>query len=164
MSLDVIHDHFSGIMNKKIDSLISKPVIIDPSSTISHTISTLSQNDSFDAFCREKDVTLCVNTRDLLLGKDIANMKVRPFLHPIPSLKRGDSIEKAVNILTHNRIRAVPVIQDGAVTGVVRAKDILKLVSELDNKWIKANQVFTPNPVVIDKKSPLSAEIGRAHV
>ena len=156
MSLDVIHDHFSGIMSKKIDSLISKPVLIDPSSTISHIISTLSQNDSFDAFCTEKDAILCVSMRDLLLGKDIANMKVRPFLHPIPSLKKGDLIEKAVNILTHDRIRAVPVIEDGNIVGAVRAKDILKLVSELDNKWIKANQVLTPNPTVIDKKVPLS--------
>lgn len=156
MSLDVIHDHFSGIMSKKIDSLINEPVLIDPSSTISHIISTLSQNDSFDAFCREKDATLCVSIRDLLLGKDIANMKVRPFLHPIPSLKKGDTIEKAVNILTHNRIRAVPVVEDGNVVGIVQAKDILKLVSELDNKWIKASQIFTPNPTVIDKKVPLS--------
>lgn len=157
MSLDVIHDHFSGIMDKKIDLLITKPVIIDPSSTVSHAISVLSQNGSFDAFCREKQATLCVNTRDLLLGKDIANMKVRPFLHAIPSLKKGDPIEKAVNILTHNRIRAVPVVENDNVVGVITAKDILKLVSELDNRWIKANQVFTSNPLVIDKTVPLSA-------
>lgn len=156
MSLDVIHEHFSGIMDKKIDSLITKPVLIDPSSTVSHAISTLSQNDSFDAFCREKEATLCVNTRDLLLGKDVANMPITSLLRPIPSLKKGDAIEKAVSILTHNRIRAVPVIQDGDIIGEVRAKDILKLISELDNKWIKANQIFTPNPTVIDKTVPLS--------
>lgn len=156
MSLDVIHDHFSGIMGEKIDSLINDPVLIDSSNKISHVIGVLSQNDAFDAFCREKDSTLCVNTRDLLLGKDIVNMSVRPFLRPVPSLKKGDTIEKAVSILTHNRIRAVPVIQDGDIIGVVRAKDILKLISQLDNKWIKANQVFTPNPTSIDKKVSLS--------
>jgi CBS domain-containing protein len=143
-------------MNKKIDSLITKPVLIDPSSTVSHIISALSQNDSFDAFCMEKQAALCVNTRDLLLGKDIANMKVRPFLHAISSLRKGDSVEKAVNILAHNRIRAVPVVENDDIVGVIRAKDILKLISELDNKWIKANHVFTPNPVVIDKNVPLS--------
>lgn len=157
MSLDVIHDHFSGIMNKKIDAIINKPVLIDPSSTISHIMSTLSQNDAFDAFCIEKDTPMCVNTRDLLLAKDIANMKARSFLHPIPSLKKGDSIEKAVNILTQNRTRAVPVVEGGSIVGAVYAKDILKLISELDNKWIKASQVFTPNPVVVDKKTLLSA-------
>ena len=157
MSLELIHEHFLDIMNKKIDTLISKPTLIDSSRTISNVMSALTENDSFDAFCIEKGVTLCVNSRDLLLGKDIANMKVRPFLHPIASLKRGDLVEKAVNILTHNRIRSVPVLDDGNIIGVVRAKDILQLISELDNKWIKANQFFTPNPVVIDKKAALSS-------
>ena len=154
MSLDVIHEHFDGIMNTKIDSLISKAVLIDPSSTISNAMSVLSQNDTFDAFYLEKGTVLCVNTRDLLLGKDIANMKVMSFLHPIPSLKKGDLVEKTISIITHNRVRAVPVVEDNAIIGAVRAKDILKLISSLDNKWIKANQIFTPNPIVIDKKTP----------
>lgn len=155
MSLDVIHEHFDGVMNTKIDSLISEPLLVDPSRTISHVMSTLSKSDAFDAFYTEKGATLCVNTRDLLLGKDIANMKVKSFLHPIPSLKKGDSVEKAVTILAHNRIRAVPVVEDGDVIGVVSAKDILKLIASLDNRWIRANQVFTSNPIVIDKKTPL---------
>lgn len=156
MSLDVIHEHFDGLMNTKIDSLISKPVLVEPSNTISHVISALSQSDAFDAFCTEKGATMCVNIRDLLLGKDIANMRVKSFLHPISSLKKGDSVEKAVTILTHDRLREVPVVEGGSITGVVRAKDILKMISSLDNRWIKANQVLTPNPTVIDKKTPLA--------
>jgi CBS domain-containing protein len=156
MSLDVIHDHFSQIMQKKIDSLIEKPVIIQPDSTVSEAISSIIHNNSFDAFCREKHVTLNVNTRDLLLGKDIAHMKVRPFLHPISSLQRGDTIEKAVTILTHNRIRSAPVVENDEIVGVVHARDILKLVAGLDNKWIKANQIFTANPLVIENNTQLS--------
>ncbi|AJZ75809.1 CBS domain-containing protein [Candidatus Nitrosotenuis cloacae] len=156
MSLDVIHDHFSGIMNKKIDSLISKAVLVDPTSTVSEAIHTILHNNTFDAFCRENHVTLNVNTRDLLLGKDIVKMNVRSFLRPISSLQKGDTIEKAVNILTHNRIRSAPVVKDDQIIGVVSSKDILKLVSELDNKWIKANQIFTANPLVIESNTLLS--------
>ena len=156
MSLDVIHDHFSQIMQKKIDSLIEKPLVIQPDSTVSEAISAIIHNNSFDAFCREKHVTLNVNTRDLLLGKDIAHMKVRSFLHPISSLQKGDTIEKAVNILTHNRIRSAPVVENDELIGVVYARDILKLVAGLDNKWIKANQIFTANPLVIENNTLLS--------
>lgn len=156
MSLDVIHDHFSSIMNKKIDSLISKVVLVDPTSTVSEAIHTILHNNTFDAFCRENHVTLNVNTRDLLLGKDIVKMNVRSFLRPISSLQKGDTIEKAVDILTHNRIRSAPVVKDDQIIGVVSSKDILKLVSELDNKWIKANQIFTANPLVIESNTLLS--------
>lgn len=155
MSLDIIHDHFEQIASKKIDYMISKPVLIDPTSTVSQVINTILHNNNFDAFCREKHVTLNVNTRDLLSGKDITNMNVGPFLHPVSSLEKHDTIEKAVNILTYNRIRSAPVVDNDEIIGVVSAKDILKLVSELDNKWIKANQIFTSNPLVIENTTLL---------
>lgn len=156
MSLDVIYDHFKEVIDTKIDSLRSDAVLIEPSQTLSNVIGIISKHNTFDVFCTEKGVTLNTNIRDLLLAKDITGMKIRPFLHPVPSLKKGDTVEKAVNILTHNRIRAAPIVQDGQITGVVHAKEILKLISKLDNKWIYANQIFTPNPYVIDKKTTLS--------
>lgn len=156
MSLDVIYDHFKEVMDTKIDSLRSEAVLIEPSQTLSSVIGTVSKHDTFDVFCTEKGTTLNTNMRDLLLAKDITGMKVKPFLHPVPSLKKGDTVEKAVSILTHDRIRAAPIVEDGQIIGVVHAKEILKLISKLDNKWIRANQIFTPNPYVIDKKTPLS--------
>ena len=46
MSLDVIHDHFYQIMNKKIDSLIEEPITIDPESTARQIIDVLNQSVS----------------------------------------------------------------------------------------------------------------------
>jgi CBS domain-containing protein len=143
-------------MGAKVKSLIDKAVLVDPSDTVSQVISKISRHDVFDAFSMEGSVVLNVNTRDLLLGKDITNMKVRPFMHPILSLKETDTVGKAVDILTQNRVRAVLVVRDGEVIGAVHAKDILKTVLTLDNKWIKANQILTPNPIVIQNDTPLS--------
>ncbi|MFN3655044.1 MAG: CBS domain-containing protein [Candidatus Nitrosotenuis sp.] len=156
MSLDVIYDHFKELMDTKIDQLRSEVVLIEPSQTLSSVIGTITKHNTFDVFCTENGTVLNTNIRDLLLAKDITDMKVRPFLHPVLGLKNGDTVEKVVNILTHNRIRAAPIVEDGQIIGTVHAKEILKLVSKLDNKWIRANQIFTPNPYVIDKKTPLS--------
>lgn len=156
MSLEVLHEHFYGLMETKVDSLVSNAVLVEPTDTVSYVISKISKHDVFDAFSKEKDVILNVNTRDLLLGKDITNMKVRPFMHSIPSLRETDNVRKAIDILTQNRIRAVPVVRNDDVIGTVQARDILKLVLQLDNKWIKANQILTPNPIVIQSDTPLS--------
>jgi CBS domain-containing protein len=156
MSLDVIHEHMNRIMNTKVDSLISKTTIIDPSMSASQVISKLSNADVFDAFCRQKNSTWTINVRDLLQSKDITHMEIKPLLHTLPSISKNDTIAKAVNIITHNRTRAAPVVQDGDIIGVVAAKSILELISELDNKWIKANQIFTSNPIVVDKETSLS--------
>lgn len=156
MSLDTIHEHMQQVMKTKIGSIITKPTTIDPTMVLSRVISRLSNSDVFDAFYRHKNSTLNVNIRDLLQSKDITQMGVGQLLHPIPSLSENDTIEDAVNIITHNRTRSAPVVKDDEIIGVVEAKSILKLIAELDNKWIKANQIFTPNPIVIDKQTPLS--------
>ena len=157
MNLDVIHEHMNQIMRTKVGTIITKPILIEPTANVSQVINTLSEADVFDAFCRQKGSTLNVNIRDLLQSKDIIHMNIGAFLHPIQSLSENDTIENAVNIITHNRTRAAPVIKDDEVIGVVEAKNILKLISELDNKWIKANQIFTPNPITINKQTLLSS-------
>ena len=157
MSLDVIHEHMNQIMRTKVGTIITKPILIEPTANVSQVINALSEADVFDAFCRQKGSTLNVNIRDLLQSKDITHMNIGAFLHPIQSLSENDTIENAVNIITHNRTRAAPVMKDDEVIGVVEAKNILKLISELDNKWIKANQIFTPNPITINKQTPLSS-------
>lgn len=155
MSLDVIHDHFEGIMKTKVSSIMSEPVLINSSETVSKVISNLSNKNAFDAFCIEDNVVLNVNIRDLLMGKDIAHMNVRPLLHGISSMNQDDSLERAIHIITHNGTRSVPVVKNNEIIGVVEAKSILKLIPTIDNKWIKANQIFTPDPIVIDKKTLL---------
>lgn len=157
MSLNVIHNHFEGIMKTKLSSLMSEPVLIEPTDTVAKVISRLSNSGSFDAFCIEDGMVLNVNVRDLLMGRDISHMNVKQFLHGIPSLDEKDSLERAIHIITHNATRTAPIVKNNKIIGVVEAKSILKLIPTIDNRWIKADQIFTPNPVVIDKKTLIGA-------
>jgi len=157
MSLDVISEHVSKVMKTKVDSIMTEPTTIDPSMKVSEVIAKLAKSDTFDAFSRYKNNTFNINTRDLLQGKDITRMSVEGLLHTIPHLSVNDNIAKAVDIITNNGTRAAPVVRDDQIIGTVESKNILKLVSELDNRWIQANQFFTPNPVVIDKQTSLAS-------
>ncbi|CDI06369.1 CBS domain-containing protein [Candidatus Nitrosotenuis uzonensis] len=156
MSLDVIHEHMHKIMREKINSIVSKATVIEPTMKVSQVISNMAGSNTFDAFCRKNNATFNVNIRDLLQSKDITRMSVEPFFNTVSSLSENSTVEEAVRIITHNRIRSAPVVKGDQVVGIVESKSILKLISELDNKWIKANQFFTPNPIVIDKQTPLS--------
>lgn len=156
MSLDVISEHMSKIMRTKVSSIMSKAIDASPSTKVSDIIAELTNSDTFDAFYRTKNATFNVNMRDLLQSKDIERMSVEPLWHAIPSLSENDTVEKAVRIITNNRTRSAPVIQDGRIAGAVESRNILKLVSELDNRWITANQIFTPNPVTVDKQTSMS--------
>jgi CBS domain-containing protein len=156
MISDTIYEHLRDIHDKKINSLIEPVIIIEPNSSVSQIISKLSKNDSYDAFCLDGKSVMSTNIRSLLLGKDIVDMKVGPFLETIPALTLGDNIQKAANIMSHYRIRTVPVIDKNKIIGGVSAKRILKLLSTKDNKWIKANLIFTQNPIIISSDDSLS--------
>lgn len=156
MITDTIHEHLRDIKSTKIKPLISKATIIEPSDTLSSVIGKITKNNAYDAFYLNGKSTLSTNVRTLLNAKNITAMKVESFLYPIPHLNPNDSIQKAANIISHYRIREVPVVQKNKIIGVVTAQRILKLLSTKDNKWIKANLIYTQNPIIISSEESLS--------
>lgn len=157
MISDTIFEHLKDITQKKIDSLIEPIPIIEPNNSVSQVINQLSKNDSYDAFCFDGKSVLAINLRSLLSGKDIVDMKVNPFLETVPTLSLHDTIQKAANIMSHYRIRAVPVVDKNKILGGIKAERILNLLLSKDNKWIKANLILTKNPITISSDESLSA-------
>ena len=156
MITDTIHEHLQDIQSTKIKSIISKPTIIEPTETLSSVINKINRNKSYDAFSINGKTTLSTNILSLLNAKNITTMKVEPYLSPIPYISPSDTIQKAAHIMTHYRTREVPVVSKNKIVGVVTAKKIIKLLSSKDNKWIKANLIYTQNPVTVSSDDPLS--------
>ena len=155
MITETIYEHLKDIYNSKVGPLVSPAIEIDPSFTVSRVIHDITKNDVYDVFCMERGSVLTTNVRALLAGKDIADMKISPFLSPIRFLTRNDLIQKAANIIAHYRVRAVPVVENNKIVGCVTAKSILEMLSKKDNKWIKANLILTSNPITIKSNEPI---------
>ena len=156
MITDTIHEHLQDIQSTKIKSIISKPTIIEPTETLSSVINKINRNKSYDAFSINGKSALSTNILSLLNAKNITTMKVEPYLSPIPYVSPSDTIQKAAHIMTHYRTREVPVVSKNKIVGVVTAKKIIKLLSSKDNRWIKANLIYTQNPVTVSSDDPLS--------
>jgi CBS domain-containing protein len=156
MITDTIHAHFGDIKSTKIKSLISKAITVEPTDTLSHVIGKITKNNSYDVFYLNDKRVFSTNVRALLNAKNIATMKIEPFLYPIPHVNLNDSVQKVANIITHYRIREVPVVDKNQIIGVVTAKHIIKLLLSKDNKWIKANLIYTQNPITITADEHLS--------
>jgi len=156
MITDTIHAHMKDIQSTKIKSLISKATIIEPTDTLSHVINKITKNNSYDVFYLKDKKILSTNIRALLNAKNINTMKVESFLYPIPHVTQNDSVQKVANIITHYRIREVPVVDKNQIIGVVTAQRIVKLLSTNDNKWIKANLIYTQNPITVPSDESVS--------
>jgi len=156
MITDTIHSHMKDIQSTKVKSLISKATVIEPTDTLSHVISKITRDNSYDVFYLKDKKILSTNIRALLNSKNIDSMKVESFLYPIPHVSQNDSVQKVANIITHYRIREVPVVDKNEIIGVVTAKRIVKLLSSKDNKWIKANLIYTQNPITVPADESIS--------
>jgi CBS domain-containing protein len=157
MITDTIYDHLKDIQSTKIKNMISKPTIIEPTETLSSVINKIIRNKSYDVFCINGKSTLSTNILSLINAKNITSMKIEPFLSAVPYVSPSDSVQKVSHIMTHYRTREVPVVSKNKIIGVVTAKQILKLLSSKDNKWIKANLIYTQNPITITADEPLSS-------
>jgi CBS domain-containing protein len=156
MITDTIHEHLKDFQSTKVKDIITKPTIIEPTETLSSVINKITRNKAYDVFCIHGKTTLSTNILSLLNAKNITTMKVEPFLSPVPYISPNDSIQKASHIMTHYRTREVPVVTKNKIIGVVTAKQILKLLSLKDNKWIKANLIYTQNPITVSSDESLS--------
>jgi CBS domain-containing protein len=156
MISDTIHEHMQDIQLIKVKSLISKATTIEPTDTLSSVINKITKNNSYDVFYLKDRNVLSTNVRSLLNAKNINTMKIESFLYPIPHVTQNDSVQKVANIIAHYRIREVPVVEKNQIIGVVTAKQIIKLLSSKDNKWIKANLIYTQNPITISANESIS--------
>ena len=156
MITDTIYEHLQDIQSTKVKALITKATMVEPSETLSKVIGRILKNNVYDVFYLDGKSVLSTNVRILLNAKNITKMKVESFLYPIPHLTQNDSIQKAANIIAHYRIREVPIVKKNKIIGVISAKKIMKAISTKDNRWIKANLIYTQNPIIISSNESLS--------
>jgi len=156
MISDTIHEHMKNIQLIKVKSLISKATTIDPTDTISSVINKITKNNCYDVFYLKDKNVFSTNIRSLLNAKNINKMKIESFLYPVPHVTQNESVQKVANIMAHYRIREVPVVNKNQIIGVVTSKQIITLLSSNDNKWIKANLIYTKNPITISSSESIS--------
>ena len=157
MIYDVIYDQLKEVREAKVGTIQCPATTSDPEHTVSQTIDKIVKNDSYDVFFKSAKTVYGTNVRELLSARHITGMKAKPFFHPIPSVSPNDTLEKASKIISHYRTRSVPVVENDEISGVVKSEEFLKILSKLDNRWIKSSLIFTPTPITIDQNSSLSS-------
>ncbi|HZS72896.1 MAG TPA: CBS domain-containing protein [Candidatus Nitrosotalea sp.] len=155
-SPQIVYSHLKEVRDFKVNKILKKATIIDSSYTVSKVVGVLVNSNSYDVFCMEGKDVLTIGARDLLSAKDIENMKVKPLLRKIQSLTKNDTVEKAAAILSHYRMRSVPIVEGNQIVGVVHVKDIVELLHKQDLKWISVNDILTPDPIIVKSNDSLA--------
>ena len=85
--------------------------------------------------------------------KDALAQKSGALIH----VRSGDMVVEALRQMRDNRVRAVLVIDDGVLVGIVTLGDcaIKVLLPGLDAKQTRVDQVMTGNPMTVKPDDPL---------
>jgi len=156
MSSQIAYGQLKDVRERKISKMVKPTTIIEPTFSVSKTLGLMIKNDSYDIFCMNGRDVLTTSARDLLSNRDLQNMKVLPLLHRIQPLTKDATVEKASAIMTHYRMRAVPVVEDGEIMGAVNEKDVVELLNQQNLRWLPASNILTQNPITISSNEQLA--------
>ncbi|MFZ1076824.1 MAG: CBS domain-containing protein [Nitrosotalea sp.] len=151
------YEQLKNIRERKVSRIIGPATTIEPTVSVSKLIGMMLRDDSYDVFCMNGREVSTINARELLTSRDVKNMKISPLLHKVQAIRRNDTLEKAAAIMSHNRMRSVPVVEDGKIIGAVNIKEIIKLLNQENLNWISASDILTPNPITIGSNELLSS-------
>jgi CBS domain-containing protein len=151
-----LYAQFTPIRDRSVGEMMQEPVVVDSNSTISNIIGLMDKYDAYTVFLTYNEKVASINMRDILEYRDIDHAKPSLLGKMVPVLKRDDRIGYAARIMSGYRLRALPVVEDGKVIGQITSDSIVRLVHAYGIDYIRASDIMTPNPVIVNANSKAS--------
>ena len=129
LTINRIYDHLNTVRNIPVEGLMEPSITISKDEPLSNIISTLIETDSYDVFIEFSGKIAAFNIRDIIGAKDIKTTRPSLVGKIIPQLNRKSVVGEAARIMSHYRMRTLPVVQNGRVEGQVSAKQIVDLIN-----------------------------------
>ncbi|MGB5091027.1 MAG: CBS domain-containing protein [Nitrososphaeraceae archaeon] len=160
MTISKIYGYLNVIRSIPVRDLMEPPIMISKDVALSKIISTLNETNSYDVFIELSGKIGVLTIRDIIGIKDITTTRPSLVGKIIPELNRDSVIGEAARIMSHYRMRTLPVVHNGKIEGQVSAKRIVELISKhlAESKLrIVASNIMTSDPIVIDCHKTVSA-------
>jgi len=160
LTVNRIYGHLNVIRSIPVRDLMDPPIMISKDLAPSKIISTLNETNSYDVFIELSGKIGALTIRDIIGIKDITTTRPSLVGKIIPELNRDSVISEAARIMSHYRMRTLPVVHNGKIEGQVSARRIVELISKhlAESKLrIVASNIMTSDPIVIDCHKTVSA-------
>ena len=160
LTVNGFYGHLNVIRSIPVRDLMEPPIMISKDVALSKIISTLSETNSYDVFIELSGKIGALTIRDIIGIKDITTTRPSLVGKIIPELNRDSVIGEAARIMSHYRMRTLPVVHNGKIEGQVSARRIVELISKhlAESKLrIVASNIMTSDPITIDCHKTVSA-------
>src|SRR5678815_321737 len=160
LTVNRIYGQLNVIRSVPVRDLMDPPIMISKDAALSKIINTLNETNSYDVFIELSGKIGALTIRDIIGIKDIKTTRPSLVGKIIPELNRDSVIGEAARIMSHYRMRTLPVLHNGKIEGQVSARRIVELISKhlAESKLrIVASNIMTSDPIVIDCRKTVSA-------
>ena len=160
LTVNGFYGHLNVIRSIPVRDLMEPPIMISKDVALSKIISTLSETNSYDVFIELSGKIGALTIRDIIGIKDITTTRPSLVGKIIPELNRDTVIGEAARIMSHYRMRTLPVVHNGKIEGQVSARRIVELISKhlaQSKLRIVASNIMTSDPITIDCHKTVSA-------
>lgn len=159
LTINRIYDQLNTVRNMPVEELMEPSIIISKDEPLSKIISTLIETGSYDVFIELSGKVAALNIRDIIGAKDIKTTRPSLVGKIIPELNRKSVVGESARIMSHYRMRTLPVVQNGRVEGQISAKRIVDSINKqlvVSKLKINASNIMTGDPLVIDSHKSVS--------
>jgi len=133
---EVAHAKVADYMNKN-------PVTISRLQTIADLVGVFRETNSHEALVSGRDTFGLVTVRDLLDIGHPERTRVENITRIVGSVKPDDLVIDAVELMMRHRVRAIPIIEDGKVFGLLSQVDVVDTIYDSpDLREISAGEVM----------------------
>ena len=124
-----LYNTLSAFRNRHVIELMEPLLIIEEDTAISKVIGLLIENNVYEVFLRVGDSSSAsvasITVRDVLPVRDITSTKPSVLGKIIPGLSIDSTIGYAARIMSHYRLRALPILQKSNERNTKRGRDII---------------------------------------
>lgn len=144
------------VRSVKVESLQTESVLVSSESSISETIGALRVLNAHEVFVVEGKKGGMLLMRELLKASDISRRKVTSLVISAPKLSPNDTVGKAARMMTDYRLRALPVVVNESISGVVTDHSICRLLKSTMLRNVKAGKIMTAKPTTVRKEDTVA--------
>jgi CBS domain-containing protein/ribosome-associated translation inhibitor RaiA len=146
---------FRKIGKKTISDFIESANIINSNASISKVLGILIKMNNYNVYYKNGNKITAINLTDILSARDFNAQKLNSIAKITPTIAEDSNIEEAASIMSHYRLRSIPVIEDGEIIGQISTKSIVKSMEDTDIK-IPSTKIMTGNLISIHETDPIS--------
>lgn len=136
------------IGKKNVSNFIESVDVMNSNESISKMLGNLMNMNNYSVYCKNGNKITSITLRDILSARDVNAQKLGSMAKITPNISKDSNIERAASIMSHYRLRSIPVIEDDEIIGQVTTKSILKSMGDKSIK-ISSTKIMTPNPIRI---------------